>query len=175
MPRCRTVRENLTAWIDGELSRRWTDKVSRHLDACAACAAEAQSLREAVGMQRHALAQVIVPHDFDPARVRAELRRALLAQPAERALSSGWLPWSGVFRPVALAGALVTVAVTLVFLFAGGPRAILIPLGVESPPAVVNREPGLFKDYQLIEHLDALENFDTVESVPLDDDQTSQG
>lgn len=179
-PSCRTVRENLSAWIDAELSRRWTDRVRRHLDGCAACSAEAENLRTAIAGQRHALARIMTLDNFDPARLRAQLRRALHEHSDTTARWSGAPEWDSprwgwLLRPVAVAGAALTAAMIGALVFAGGPRAVLIPLGVESPPSAVTREPELFKDYPLIQQLDVLENFDTVESVPLDDDQTSQG
>ena len=49
-----------------------------------------------------------------------------------------------------------------------------MPLGLESPPPAVVQHTELFKDYPLIERLDVLEHFDTVESVPLDDESAAQ-
>jgi hypothetical protein len=67
----------------------------------------------------------------------------------------------------------VTIAVAAVLL-AVGPQMVLMPLGLESPPPAVAQHTGLFKDYPLIERLDVLEHFDTVESVPLDDEGASR-
>lgn len=166
MPSCRSVRENLTAWVDGELSPRSAMRVQRHLAACSVCAAEADEMRTAIEWQRRCLPQAVMVAEFDPQPLQARLRRALAAEPEPRPM---W--WARLFQPVAVAGAVVAAAVALIVLMAGGPRAVLIPLGVQSPPPAVARETDLFKDYQLIQRLDALENFDTVESVPLDDDQ----
>jgi hypothetical protein len=102
--------------------------------------------------------------------LRFKLRSALAAEPnpAVRA----WMP---LFRPIAVAGAAAMVgAILLLLSVVGGPTAVLVPLGVESPPVAVTREPELFENYRLIQQLDVLENFDTVESEPLDDDQTYQ-
>lgn len=176
---CAKIRENLTAWIDSELSRRWNDRVRRHLDTCAACAAEADSLRAAIAEQRRTLARVLALDNFDTTVLRAQLQHALDARADVgrwwKAPGWDWSPWAWLARPVAVAGTVLAVATIGAVVFAGGPRAVLIPLGVESPPAAVTREPELFKDYPLIQRLDVLENFDTVESVPLDDDQTSEG
>jgi hypothetical protein len=51
---------------------------------------------------------------------------------------------------------------------------VFISVGIESPPTAVVREPDLYTDYPLIQQLDALEHFDTVQSVPLDDEPASQ-
>jgi hypothetical protein len=98
--------------------------------------------------------------------LHAKLQRALAAEADGRASA-----WSSLFRPLAIAGAVVTAVVVLFFSVMGGPKAVLIPLGVEPPPVAVTSDPDLFENYQVIQHLDALENFDNVESVPLDDDQ----
>ena len=167
MANCRAVKVELTAWCDGELSRRRAERIERHLTECAACLAQAESLSAAVRWQRRALPRVTAVTDHDIGALQARLRRALAAEPEPRA--SFW-PW--LFRPVAIAAAAAMIGVVVLFSMMGGPNAVLIPLGVESPPVAVSSEPDLFENYQLIQHLDALENFDTVESVPLDDDQT---
>lgn len=166
MASCRAMQEKLTAWVDGELSPRWDARLRQHVAVCTACAAAAAAIRAAVAWQRRCLPEVVRPVGLDPALLRGRLRQALAAEPDVPDRSWVWL-----LRPLAIGGAAVAVATAVLFFVAGGPGAVLIPLGVESPPAAVAREPDLFKDYQLIQHLDALENFDTVESIPLDDDQ----
>jgi anti-sigma factor RsiW len=165
MSTCGTVRENLTAWIDGELSPRWTERVRGHVARCAACAAEADSLRSSIGLQRTVLRHLSTVADVDTAALQARLRRAMAAADTPRPSAWRWL-----LRPVVLAPALALVLVLGLFTAAGGPADVLVPLGVAPPPPAVKRAPGLFKDYSLIEHLDALEHFDTVEAEPLDDE-----
>lgn len=166
MASCRAVQRELTAWCDGELSRRRAERIAHHLAACATCAAEAESLRAAIAWQRQALPQIMAAGDLDVVPLHAQLRRALAADREPRPQ-----PWAWLFRPVAIAGAAAIVAIVVLLSIMGGPRAVLIPLGVESPPVAVTSEPELFENYQMIQQLDAMENFDTVESVPLDDDQ----
>jgi anti-sigma factor RsiW len=166
MMNCRAVKGDLTAWCDGELSRRRTERIEQHLAGCGACAAEAQSVSAAVRWQRQALPRVTAVANCEFSALQARLRRALTDEPGPR------VPfWSWFVRPVAIAAATVMIAVVMLFSIMGGPQAVLIPLGVESPPVAVSSQPELFEDYQLIQRLDALENFDTVESVPLDDDR----
>lgn len=167
MASCWVVEKSLTAWIDGALPRRKAARIERHLAACTRCSAEAEGLRAAIRWQRQILPRVATLAAFDPGPLRVKLQRALAAEPDRRASAWNWL-----FHPLAIAGAVVTAGVVLFFSVMGGPKAVLIPLGVESPPVAVTREPDLFENYQLIQHLDALENFDNVESVPLDDNQT---
>lgn len=173
MASCRTVGDQLTAWIDGELSAGEDERVRTHLDGCASCVAEAKSLRAAIELQRPALARLAAVPDLDVSGISRRFRQTLAALPDEATGSWGhWRQW--LLRPVAIAGAAMAAGVAALVLFAGGPEAVLVPLGVEPPPVAVSRQPDLFKDYTLIQHLDALENFDTVESTPLDDDQAPQ-
>ncbi len=168
--RCRSVTEDLSAWIEGQVSRRRDDRIRRHLAACAPCAAEAESLRAAIAWQRRALRAVATVNDLDAGPLWLQVRRILVAQVDEgrrpwRFLRPVWPHWGRV----ALAGAALSVAASVLFLV-GGPGMVLIPLGLESPPSAVARHTELFKEYPLIEQLDVLEHFDTVESVPLDDE-----
>jgi anti-sigma factor RsiW len=165
MPRCQNVQRYLTAWVDGELSDRWKARVESHLEKCPRCLTEADSIRAAVQQQRALLLRAAVVEGVDTDRLRVQLRRQIATEAEQPAIGWGWL-----LRPLGFAGGAAAVAMLLVFALAGGPGAVLIPLGVESPPRAVTREPELFRDYLLIQHLDALENFDTVESVPLDDE-----
>jgi anti-sigma factor RsiW len=173
MASCRVIRENLTAWIDGELSSRWDDRVRGHLAECAACTTEADGLRKSIALQRRALSQVTSLPGFDPAPAWARVQRALRTAAADTPETWTAVVRAWFSRPLALAGAAVAVGLILLLAVAGGPKAVLIPLGVAPPPVAVTSHPDLFKDYSLIQHLDALENYDTVESEPLDDDQAS--
>ncbi len=167
MVSCRRVNADLVAWCDGELSPERAKRIADHLSICAACAREAQHTRAAIEWQKTALTDITAVEQFDTQALQMKLRRALASDPEPP------LPWwAWLTRPVALAGAVALVAVVVFFSVVGGPKAVLIPLGVEPPPVAVSSEPELFENYQLIQHLDALENFDTVESVPLDEDQT---
>ena len=169
MTSCGAVRENLTAWIDGELSPRWTERVREHITGCADCAAEAKNLRASITLQRRVLTHLTAVGDVDAAALHARLRRAVAAEAEPRRSV-----WSWILRPLVLAPALALLAVLVLFTAAGGPTDVLAPLGVAPPPPAVKRAPGLFKDYTLIQHLDELEHFDTVESEPLDDEQDAK-
>lgn len=166
MAGCVTVRKNLTMWIDGESSPRQAQRIQRHLTACRPCSAEAEHLRASIQWQSRALPAIVAVRDVDAQALRLKLQRALAAESESRGSAWKWL-----LRPFAVAGVAVTLGLVLAFSLLGGPTAVLMPLGVEAPPVAVTREPELFENYQLIQALDALENFDTVESETLDDDQ----
>src|SRR5512140_1168217 len=127
MTSCRAVQEDLTAWIDGELSPRWTERVRQHVAGCARCAAEADGLRASIALQRQVLPQVI-SGEVDTAALRARLRRAVAAVPVPPQRAWGW-----IFRPVVLAPACAVLAALMLFMFVGGPTDVLVPLGVAPP------------------------------------------
>jgi anti-sigma factor RsiW len=176
MARCAAVRRTLTAWIDGELRARQHERIRRHVATCAACAAEADSLRATIAWQTRALQAVTAIDELAVEPLWTHLEDGMRARPAARdwGLSSPGPPlWARLFRPIAVGGAALATAIILFLVLAGDPGTILISLGVESPPPAVARQAELFKDYPLIQHLDALEHFDTVQSVPLDDERGS--
>jgi anti-sigma factor RsiW len=163
---CQSIQEDLTAWIDGELSAGRADVVRQHVTECTTCRDEAESLRVAIKWHRQALVHAIALDDFDPTPLRWRLDRAVRRE-EERG-------WRWVWRPVAFAGAALAAAAGILIAIAGGPGAVLIPIGLESPPVAVRQEPDLFENYPLIQRLDLLEHFDTVESVPIEDEQGTE-
>lgn len=71
---CRQVHEELSAYIDGVLEELVALQVEAHLRACPDCAAEAEELREVIGMVR-ALGDIVPPEEFCSqvlARVQSE-------------------------------------------------------------------------------------------------------
>lgn len=173
MPGCHNVSQDLTAWIEGELPERRCDHIREHLRTCVRCSAEAGSLRMAIAWQQRALSAVTTVDDLAIVALRARLQSGLV-EAEERTTLWRWRPvWSSMWARLAFAGAAVSFAVVVVLL-AGGPGMVLMPLGLESPPAAVVQHTELFKDYPLIERLDVLEHFDTVESMPLDDESAAQ-
>ncbi len=173
MSGCRNFSEDLTAWLDGQLPDRRREQVSRHLANCTRCTAEIDSLHAAITLQGHVLRALTVT-SVDTEALKTRLRRTLAAEGDE-----GTPVWrlrdvvASLWGRLALAGAVVSVAVA-VLLLAGGPGMVLMPLGLESPPPAVVQRTELFKDYPMIERLDVLEHFDTVESVPLEDEGAAQ-
>jgi len=60
---CKQIREELSAYIDGMLGESLLSQVEAHLSACPGCAAEAEELREVVGMVR-SLGDIAPPGEF---------------------------------------------------------------------------------------------------------------
>jgi len=170
MSACQDFSEDLTAWVEEQLpAQRW-EQLSEHVTHCPRCAAEAHSLRAAIVWQQRALQAVAALDGVDPLALKVRLRRELRAAADDKAPAWGLRAvWATTFGRFALAGAAVSVAAT-VLLLGVGPEMVLMPLGLEAPPPAVVQQTDFFKDYPLIERLDVLEHFDTVESVPLDDD-----
>src|SRR5206468_3127715 len=101
-----------------------------------------------------------------------EVRRALSTASREAEYRARpRFDWKWLLRPIPMALAAAALVVLMLVEVAGGPEDVLVPIGVKAPPPAVSHKPGLFRDYAIIEKLDALENFDTVEVEPLDDDQ----
>jgi hypothetical protein len=164
MTACHTVREDLTAWVDGELPLRRSEQLRRHLTDCAVCAAEAQRARAAMSRQRSVLTRALGAEEVDANALWSRLRTAMAEAAPE---ADPW--WRLRWRPLMVAGTAVAAAAVTLFLLAGGPDTILVPLGIETPPVELAREPELFRDYPIIERLDALEYFDRVQTVPLEE------
>jgi len=147
--------------------------VDAHLDRCASCRAHAEGVRHSIESQRNLLTMLMSPVATDDARMLAAIRRAEPSADAREGWWEGWR-WQVLLRPIPVAiGAVAVVLATLVEV-AGGPEDVLVPIGVKAPPPAVSRKPGMFRDYAIIEKLDALENFDTVEVEPLDEEASSE-
>ena len=73
---CEKVQENLSAYLDGELSPQEADAVRAHLESCEDCAAEAESLRSTVRLVR----------SLERAQAPAVLKRRVMAAAGGRRL-----------------------------------------------------------------------------------------
>ncbi len=166
--RCKAAHADLTAWLDGELPAGRAQRVARHVDSCAVCAAEAGTLRASVAEQREVLHAQLGAVAVDLDAMWHRLRPRLVE--TERVVSepSGWL-----WRPTLVLAAsclVVMLGVTAV----GGPDTVLISVGLEAPPAPLVRKPDLFKEYAVIEKLDVLERFETADTELILDAVTPQ-
>ena len=160
---CSEAREELTALADGALETAPAEAVRRHVRGCTSCAAELAAIEEAVAFTREAFAELPELRPGFETRLRARL--------AEAAAAPSW--YRRLWRPL-FVGALASVGVLVMARSVGGPSAVLVPLGIQAPPKKVAEKPVLYKDYEIIEHLDELENFETVIQTPLETDITGE-
>jgi anti-sigma factor RsiW len=152
---CGWIEPEITALADAELPAWRAALVRRHLRSCAACAERQTEVERSVAAQRRALPQVLhgvcPPADLMLAEVHRRLRRAE-PEPQVRRVSA--------MRPRLVWASAAGVIVFVLALRLLNP--VWIVLGIESPPPVLEEQPDLFRDYQLFEHLDAIENLDRI-------------
>jgi len=170
MSHCDSTRENLTAWIDGELRAPDEQLLTAHLDTCPSCTAEAAGLRQAISWQVHTLPKGLLETPVDVAGLRLGLHRRLAAVREREESAPSW-NWSWLFRPFAMATAAVAVAVLAVVWQAGEPETLLVSIGVEQPPSEVVNNTERFRYLDVIQNLEALEHFDAVEAISLEGEQ----
>jgi anti-sigma factor RsiW len=169
-PRCDSISDSLTAWIDGELAASDERVVARHVADCSSCADEVQRLRQTIRWQTETLPTRLLESPVDVAALRMGVRRQLNAarrpqeQPAPRA-------WTWLLRPLAVASAGLAVALVVVVWRATQPEPLLVSLGVEAPPPAVATVPDKFQYLEVIENLEALEHFEAVQAVRLEDER----
>lgn len=85
---CQACRDNLTAYLDGELSSGERHLVDQHLRQCAGCSSEFQSLSQSYWMVNKALEEI---------DVRPEMWQAIEATIRPRSASSSTGSWRDVF------------------------------------------------------------------------------
>jgi len=171
MTQCESVPASLTAWIDGELTAAEGQNVAQHIAGCSSCAAVAESLRSAIAWQTQTMPARLLESPVDVAALRLGLRRQLNAQRRHEEEAAprtwGWL----FLRPVAMAAAGLALTLLVVVWRAGEPESLLVSVGVEAPPAEVATHPDMFKYLDVIENLEALEHFEAVQAVRLEDER----
>lgn len=166
---CRLVSSRLTAFADGEVSG-WTARYAlAHVQRCSFCSGELALLRSVVAQQTHSLRALQAQQSVSVAELWRRLHHSVVARPAVDS-PAVWV-W---LRPVALAASVTLVSLLGLVSAAGGPQAVLVPLGIQPPPPPVSRAPVLFREYPLIEKLELLEHLETVDRIRLDDEGESQ-
>lgn len=168
---CARYGDDLTAFLDGELGVASSESLRLHLRGCTACASELARLRAAVRQHEKALA---APIAVDVERLLASTRESLgalgVASGAAATRPSSRQRW-GVFPwNRALVAGVAAAAVVVVSWFGLRDTAptVLVPLGLEAPPAAVAKKPDFYREYPLIRELDALEHFEAVNRVRLE-------
>lgn len=108
---CATVRELLSAYVDGELPPEQATELAEHLTSCGACAAEAEAMLRTVRTLQEGLVRERAP-DVLRARVRAAIREEQAPGTVVARRARHW-PWRA-----AAAGLLIAAASSSLTLFA---------------------------------------------------------
>jgi len=152
---CWRVRRDLTALADGELSARRSAAIRGHVEQCDDCRAVWEETERAVQLQRQLVPGVFAVRDL---AVDPMLREVRLRLDDDGSGPAKWWFWHPAL--ITAAAVLSVVMVSVLGLF----NPLLVAVGLEEPPEQVAQQPELFRDYPLFEHLEALENFDTLQS-----------
>ncbi|MHC5038930.1 MAG: anti-sigma factor family protein [Planctomycetota bacterium] len=161
--RCEELRENLSAWLDGELTPSESAPVEGHLQDCPACQERVKELRALWNLLGADTDQEPTP-EF-PARVHRRIREGRTASLRRRAL----------FSTAAAAAAVLLFLIGMVVM---GQREMPSPGSGERSGAGATSEPDAFaevekavqEDPELLEilnHLDALGEIELLENLPL--------
>lgn len=172
MTECDSIREQITAWIDKEASAADSSRIEAHIGSCAACAAEARSLRRAIDWQTERLSAALVEDPVDVTALRVAVRRQLAAL---RERDEETRSWSWIFRPFAVAATGAALALLLVIWVTPEPQPLLVSIGVEVPPDEVAKRPDKYRYLDVMENLDVLEHLDAVQAVRLEDEHAKAG
>jgi len=173
---CETIRPQLVAYRDGELSEQERGSVTAHLSTCPACTREEAQLAR-VSQLLSTMERVMPPTDF-AATFWQRLERegqTLQLEPESRA-AQWWQQlseWLTGWRLVPTLAVAASILVFFGFLLSG--RLTITPTPPARPttqvagdvPAQVVEEPGLFVNYRVIADLDRLSHLDEIAAVEL--------
>jgi len=154
--RCRWVKKNMSAYIDGESSGADREAIDEHLKTCRGCRAELEALKSSVAFVGG------LPEIEPTAGFEAAFRRKLRASEPAPAPAAPWIErilGTPYLRPALAATALLVLAVG-VFL-KSGPTAL--DPGEGEIRIVMDLE--LLRDYALIDNLELLENLDVIQGL----------
>lgn len=117
-PRCATIRDLLSAYIDGELSPRDQLMVQSHLAECASCAKEAETLKATAALI-HDLPKAKLPEDFHASLVR-RVRNEPAPSRATTSAAGAAGSRGGFWRRSPLRSILIGAAAFVMVFWAGG-------------------------------------------------------
>jgi len=93
---CQNYTDNLTAYLDGELSHREADEIEIHLESCSRCAHERDSLEQAFLFVENSLPQPLKPSPQIWGHIRSRIPESTLRSPLPGFLqifqTSRWAP-----------------------------------------------------------------------------------
>lgn len=88
---CERFREELPAWVDGELTGSAAEAMAAHVESCGACRAEVEGLRKADRALLAALGGELAARPGWVEQVEARILRQAGARPAGRVIRVSWI------------------------------------------------------------------------------------
>jgi anti-sigma factor RsiW len=137
----------ISPYIDGELGPQQTADIRVHLNSCTVCHALYRKYAGADERLR-SLESIPVSSEFD----RAFWRKADQQDQRRRRFGLGW-----GFRPALAAAATLLLVAGLLFLPSDTRKA-----GLSAEQVVIAENLDFFSDYEVVRHLDLLENWDEI-------------
>jgi hypothetical protein len=105
---CQIYTENLTAYLDGELSRRETEELESHLEVCSRCAQERNSMEEAFLFIDNSLSQPLKPAPEIWGHIRSRISEPAVHAPLPGFLqifqTSRWAPMAAAVAAALIIG-----------------------------------------------------------------------
>jgi hypothetical protein len=183
---CETVREDLVAYHDGELSEQDRQQVAAHLSSCSSCAQEEAELAKVTLIVAN-MERITPSPDFAATfwrRLEQETRVAQ-TEPQESWLSRWWTGLRASLTGWQLAPMLASAASVLVFLgylLSSSSHTPDKATGTKAPtaqaqsnvPAQLTDQLGLFVNYRVIADLQRLANFDQIASIDLSEEKSTE-
>jgi negative regulator of sigma E activity len=173
---CETIKSQLVAYRDGELSEQERGSVAAHLSTCPTCTREEAQLAR-VSQLLSTMERVTPSADFAASFWQRLEREEQALQPELESHAPHWWhalgEWLTEWRLVPAFAAAASVLVFFGFLLSG--RLTITPTPPAQPttqvagdvPAQVVKEPGLFVNYRVIADLNRLSHFDEIAAVAL--------
>ena len=157
--RCHSCRDNLSAFLDGELSVEVTARVEEHLEGCDSCRRELEALR-GIDTALDALGDLEPVSDFTERVLRriaaeGEGEKAVRVHAPARGRRVTWK------MAASLAAAACIAAAVLVTLHLAGNGGDV----VTDPPPTVIAELDMFAEMELLSDMDVIENLDALEAL----------
>jgi anti-sigma factor RsiW len=147
----------LVPFIRGELAALERERVAGHLEGCAQCRLEAESLRSLLSELSARIDELPTPNWTV---YGAQLRRKLAARTQPRAR---W--WSGSVGWASFAAAAAAAAIAIWFVAPGFHPAVPADDQLALVQQLDVTDVGLLRNYGVVERLDLLENYDVIEHL----------
>lgn len=162
--RCHRCEENLSAYVDGELSGELTARVEAHVKMCGSCRRELEALRR-TDAALDALGDLEPVSDFTE-----RVLRRIVSEGGEKEVVSvdalrGRRRRAWRIAASVAAAACIALAVLVTLYLAGGGADPNV-----DPPETVMTELDMFAEMELLSDMDVIENLDALEALEQIDD-----